>query len=123
VTADAAAQLPAIGKVRVARRHGRLVAHVSVSCPAAETGGCRTTLTLETAKPIRIGRVRAVLVLGSTRVTLGHGQRVTASIRLVAGAAALAKRGKLATRVRITSSDAAGHSAARSVTLRLRIPR
>ncbi len=120
---DTAALVPTLGKVKVTRSNRQLVARVPVSCSNGEAGGCRTTLTVETAKPIRLGKVRAVLVLGSRRVTLRRGQRSTVSIRLAAGAATLAKRRKLATRVRITSSDAAGNSAARSVALRLTIPR
>src|SRR4029077_18418277 len=82
------AQRTVLGKIKVTRRHGELIARVRVSCPAGETGGCRTTLTLETAKRVRVGKVRAVLVLGSKRVTLRHGQSATISIRLARGAAA-----------------------------------
>jgi len=57
------------------------------------------------------------------RIRLGPGQPSTVSIRLARGVAAFAKRGVLATRIRVTSSDAAGNSAARSMALRLRIPR
>jgi hypothetical protein len=120
---DTVAQLPTVGNIKVARRHRRLVARVPVSCPTGEAGGCRTTLRLATAKKIRRGKVRAAVVLGSKQVNLGPGQRLTVSIRLARSAAGLARRGTLATRIRITSSDAAGNSAARSVTRRLRIPR
>jgi hypothetical protein len=120
---DTVAQVPTLGSIKVARRDRRLVARVPVSCSAGETGGCRTALRLATANKIRRGRVRAAVVLGSKRVNLGQGQRLTVSIRLARGAAGFAKRGTLATRIRVTSSDAAGNSAARSVTRRLRIPR
>src|SRR5215216_1819607 len=120
---DTAAQLPTLGRIKITRRHRRLVARVPVSCPTGEAAGCRTTLRLATAKPIRRGKVRAAVVLGSKRVNLGPGQRLTVSIRLARSAAGFAKHGTLATRIRITSSDAAGNSAARSVTRRLRIPR
>jgi virginiamycin B lyase len=120
---DTVAQLPTVGNIKVARRHRRLVARVPVSCPTGEAGGCRTTLRLATAKKIRRGRVRTAVVLGSKEVNLGPGQRLTVSIRLARSAAGLARRGTLATRIRITSSDAAGNSAARLVTRRLRIPR
>src|SRR5215208_3084373 len=120
---DTAAQLPTLGKIRIARRHRRLVARVPVSCPTGEAGGCRTTLRPATANKIRRGKVRAAVVLGSKQVNLGPGQRLTFSIRLARSAAGFAKHGTLATRIRITSSDAAGNSAARSVTRRLRIPR
>jgi hypothetical protein len=119
---DTAAQVPTLGKVKIVRRHGRLVARIPVSCPTGEAGGCRTTLRLTAAKPRR-GKIRGAVVLGSKHINLGPGQRSTVSIRLARRAAAFAKRGTLATRIRITSSDAAGNSAARSVALRLRIPR
>lgn len=120
---DRAATLPAVGKFSVIRSRGKLIARAPVSCPAAEAGGCRTTLTLETAKAVRLSRVRALLVLGSTKVNLAPGQKKTVSVRLIGGAAGLAVRGKLAARARIASSDAAGNSAARSVAVGLRIPR
>jgi Ca2+-binding RTX toxin-like protein len=121
--ADTTAMLPTVGKFAVVRSHGKLVARAPVSCPAAEAGGCRTTLTLETAKAVQLGRVRAVLVLGSARVSLAPGQKMTVSVRLAGGAAGLAAHGMLPARIRIASSDAAGNSAARSATVGLRIPR
>ena len=122
-TRDRTVLLPKLGKIKVTRSHGKLVARIPISCPTGEAGGCRTTLTLQTAKATRLGRMRAVLILGSKTVNLGRGQRSTVAIRLAGGTAELAKRGKLTARVRITSSDAAGNSAARSVGLSLRIPR
>jgi hypothetical protein len=119
---DTKALLPKLGKVTVTRRGGKVVARVPLSCPVAEAGGCRTTITIETAKAVRLGKVRAVLVLGSKTVRLRPGQHSTVSIRL-AGAAGLAKHGKLSARVREASSDAAGNLAARSLTVGLRIPR
>jgi Ca2+-binding RTX toxin-like protein len=119
---DGKALLPKLGKIKVTRRHGSLLARVPVSCPKAEAGGCRTTLTLETAKAVRLGKVRAVLVLGSKSARLRPGQRSTLSIRLVGGAAGVAKAGKLPARVRIASRDAAGNFAARSLAVGLRIP-
>ncbi len=115
--------LPTVGKVAVIRSHGKLIARAPVSCPVAEAGGCRTALTLETAKAVRLGKVRAVLVLGSATVNLAPGQRKTVSVRVNGGAAGLANHGKLPTRIRVASSDAAGNSAARSVAVGLRIPR
>ena len=56
---DSSALVPTLGHIRVVRSHGRLVARVPLSCPAAETGGCQTTVTLTTAKTVRLRRVRA----------------------------------------------------------------
>jgi Ca2+-binding RTX toxin-like protein len=121
--ADTKALLPALGQIRVVRSRGQLVARVPLSCPAAESGGCQTTVTLTTAKTIRVHRVRAAVVLGSGSLTLRGGQRRTLSIRLAAGVGALARKGKLSTRVQIATRDAAGNAASRRVTRSLRIPR
>ncbi len=119
---DTTAILPTVGKVAVIRSHGKLIARAPVSCPAAEAGGCRTALTLETAKAVKLGKVRAVLVLGSATVNLAPGQRKTVSVRVNGGAAGLARHGKLSTRIRVSSSDAAGNTAAGTVDVGLRFP-
>ena len=120
---DSRALVPTLGNIRVVRSRGHLVARVPLSCPAAETGGCQTTVTLTTAKTIRVRRVRAALVLGSGSLSLRAGQRRTLSIRLAAGVGGLARKGKLSTRVQIATRDAAGNAASRRVTRSLRIPR
>ena len=84
---DTAAILPTVGKVAVVRSNGKLIARAPVTCPAAEAGGCRTALTLETAKAVKLGKVRAVLVLGSASVNLAPGESQTVSVRVNRGAA------------------------------------
>jgi Ca2+-binding RTX toxin-like protein len=121
--ADTKALLPTLGQIRVVRSRGHLFARAPLSCPAAETGGCRTTVTLTTARTIRVRRVRAALVLGSGTLSLRGGQRRTLSIRLAAGVGTLARKGKLSTRVQTATRDAAGNTASRRVTRSLRIPR
>ena len=120
---DTKALLPTIGHITVVRSHGHLIARVPLSCPAAETGGCQTTVTLTTGRTIRLGRVRATLVLGSGSVSLRGGQRSTLSIPLAAGVATLARHGRISTRVQIATRDAAGNAASRRVAVSLRIPR
>ena len=120
---DTTALLPILGRITVVRSHGHRIARVPLSCPSAETGGCRTTVTLTTAKTIQLGRVRAALVLGSRSVSLKGGQRLTLSIPLAAGVATLARHGRLATHVLIATHDAAGNAASRQVAVNLRIPR
>ena len=80
------------------------------------------TVRLETAKAVRHSGARRVVVLGSRTVDLGPSQHSVVSVRL-ARAAGLAKHGRLAARIRIASSDAAGNSSAGSKALGLRIPR
>jgi hypothetical protein len=91
---DTTALLPILGHITVVRSHGHLIARVPLSCPAAETSGCQTTVTLTTARTIRLGRVRAMLVLGSNSVSLRGGKRRTLSIPLAAGVATLARHGR-----------------------------
>jgi Ca2+-binding RTX toxin-like protein len=122
-TVDRVAQLPRLGAFTVVRRRGALVARVVATCPASEAGGCRTTLTLQTAKAVKLGKLRAVALLGSKRVRLAAGKRATVSIRLAGGAASLARHGKLAARVRVASSDASGNAAERTAAIRLSLPR
>jgi Ca2+-binding RTX toxin-like protein len=121
--ADTEATLPTVGRVAVVRSRGKLIARAPVSCPVAEAGGCRTSLTLETAKAVKLGRAHAVLVLGSATVNLAPGQRTTVSVRVNGAAVGLADHGKLPARIRVSSSDAAGNTAAGSVAVGLRIPR
>jgi Ca2+-binding RTX toxin-like protein len=120
--ADTNALLPTVGKFAVTHSQGKLIARAPVTCPAAEAGGCRTALTLETAKAVKLGKVRAVLVLGSATVSLAPGQSKTVSVRVNRGAVALSNHGKLSTRIQVSSSDAAGNTAAGSTAVGLRIP-
>ena len=78
--------------------------------------------TIKIARRHRRAGVRARVVLGAKRVSLRPGQRLTVRIRLARRAAGFARHGRLATRIRIKSSDAAGNSATRSLTRRLRTP-
>ena len=120
---DRVALLPTLGAFKVARSGKALVARVVATCPAGEAGGCQTTLTLNTAKAVKLGKLRTVALLGSKSVKLAAGQQATVSIRLAGGAATLARRGKLAARVSIASSDASGNVATRSVAVGLKVPR
>src|SRR5204863_7612506 len=58
------ALLPTLGHVAVVRSHRHLVARVPLSCPAAETTGCRITVTITTHGTARGGRARATVVIG-----------------------------------------------------------
>jgi Ca2+-binding RTX toxin-like protein len=113
---DSVALLPRLGKITVSPSGKKLVAKVPVSCPAGEAGGCRTTLTVETAKAPRT-------VLGSKTVRVARGGKATASIRLSPRAAQLAVNGKLSVRIKIATTDAAGNKANRTVPIALKLPR
>jgi len=81
------------------------VASLKLSCPAG-TSGCKGTVTLLTAKKVKLGRVKAQLVLGSVKYSLNPGQTRTIKTKLTAGAAKLAKKKKLASAARVASGAA-----------------
>lgn len=118
---DQRAALPTLGRIAVQGRPGKPTVRIPLSCPAGESGGCVTAVTLQTVAPVRLGAVDASIVLGAGRIVLAGGQAGTATVRLAPGAAGLARHGRLRARLRIESSDAAGNSSSRSVTVELRI--
>jgi len=110
VAGDTSALLPTVGRARVLRRHGRLVVALAVTCPAAETGGCRSMLTL------RAGHT----AVGHRTVRLDGGAHATVTIRVARAATRLARH---RLRLRIATADAAGNTAAGTVAVALRLPR
>jgi|GEM_PF-4587788 len=120
---DELAILPTLGKLALAKSGGAVVVKVPVICPAIEAGGCRTTVTVETAKPVGLGARKAILRLGSATANLGPGARATVRVRLNRRAATYFERGKLPARLRIVSTDAAGNSVKGSATRVLQLPR
>jgi Ca2+-binding RTX toxin-like protein len=114
------AQALKIGKAKLVRRNGSLVARIAVSCPTAAASGCNATLSLTTAKPLRLHGVKVVALLGTKKVTLNSGAKATVSIKLANGAANLARRRKLAVKATaVTTSKAGTATATRALTLRL----
>ena len=75
--ADSRALLPTLGHIRVVRSRGHLVARVPLSCPAAETGGCRTTATL--IGVARHGRLSTRVQI-TTRDAAGHSSRRSVAV-------------------------------------------
>ena len=112
----ATATPPAAGTGVVARsaKVKKGVASITVSCPGG-TAGCKGTVTLVSAKSIKVGKLKAKLVLGSAGYSLGAGQSRTIKVRLAPGTAKLAKKKKLAVSARVTSAVA---EQASKVTLR-----
>ncbi|HYF27769.1 MAG TPA: calcium-binding protein [Baekduia sp.] len=115
---DAKALAATVRTISARIRAGRV--GLALACPAAEAGGCRGTVTLRTASAVRVGGVRASVVLGSARFALRAGQRRTVSVKLASGARRLARGGRLAARAAVVSADAAGNLAQASRTVRLR---
>jgi Ca2+-binding RTX toxin-like protein len=110
-------------KVTLTRRNGKLVAKLSVACPAGEAGGCRATVQLTTAKAVKLGSVKLIALLGTQKVSLKGGQTKTVTFKLTGGVAKLASHGKLAARASVVSQDAAGNVATSSRSVSLVLPR
>jgi Ca2+-binding RTX toxin-like protein len=120
VAAADKAQALKIGQAKLVRRNGSLVARIAVSCPTAAASGCKATLSLTTARPLRLRGVKVVALLGTKKVTLNSGAKATVSIKLANGAANLARRRKLAVKATaVTTSKAGTATATRTLTLRL----
>src|SRR4051812_14301632 len=71
------------------------VASLKVSCPAG-TAGCNGSVSLFTSKAVRVGRVKAQLLLGRASFALKAGETKTIKVKLASGAAKLAAKKKLA---------------------------
>lgn len=122
--ADTRATPATVRARRVTVRRGVPRARLAVACPVSERGGCAGRITLTTAKPVRGGRVRAPVVLGSARFRLSAGARTKLRVRLPRGASRLAdRRRRIAVRARTETRDAAGNLALSAPRLTLRFPR
>ena len=122
--ADTRATAASVGTRRadVRVRRGRASAKLSISCPAGEAGGCIGTVTLTTAKAVKIGSERVIAVLGSARYSLEAGQRKTVTVALSKSVRKLAAKKALGARAQTVTRDAAGNVAvgSRAVSLRLK---
>jgi Ca2+-binding RTX toxin-like protein len=110
-------------RANIAIRRGRASTRLSIACPAAEAGGCKGTVTLLTARPVRIGSERVIAVLGSARYSLKAGQRKTVTVKLPKGVKRLAAGRAIAARAQTVTRDAAGNVAVGSRAISLRLPR
>ena len=80
---------------------------------------CKATVTLWTAKAVKLGGVTTSVALGSKKVSLKPGQKGSVTITLTGGIAKLFHKGKLAARAVVATVDGNGNgaSASRSVSL------
>ena len=104
-------------------RRGIYTARVRVECPAVETGGCKGTLSLLTAKSLRIRGVKVPsALLVSKSYTLRPGQRRTLAMKLPRGIGKFAdSKRRLSLRAQSISRDAAGNVATRASKLTVRL--
>ena len=104
---------------RRANRRGRF--KVTLTCPRAEHGGCTGTLTLRSAKKVKIGNRRKFVAFGKTGFTLESGESKPVTIKLSRKNRALLRRLRsVRLRARASASDGLGNSAAsvRRITLK-----
>jgi Ca2+-binding RTX toxin-like protein len=98
-------------KISSKLKRGVYTARVRVHCPASEPGGCRGTLSLLTAKPVRIGGVKVQALLASKSYALKTNEFRTLKLKLPKGVRKLSHKGTLSLRVQTVSRDAAGNVA------------
>lgn len=110
-------------KPDVTIRRGRATTRLSLECPATEAGGCAGTLTLFSAKPVKIGSARVIAVLGTARYSLEAGERKTVRVALPKGVRKLATKRAIAARAQTVTRDAAGNVAVGSRAVSLKLPR
>jgi hypothetical protein len=113
------------GTIRVTGKLGKAQAPIAVTCPAAETGGCRGRLTLTTAGPVRLGKARVVVVLGSANYALAAGKATKVKVKLPSTLKRIVgKKRTLKARAAAVGRDAAGNrSEAIGKRLTLRLPK
>jgi Ca2+-binding RTX toxin-like protein len=70
--------------------HGR--ASIKVSCPATSSGNCTGSVSLLTAKAVKLAGLKAVLQLGSARYSVAPGATTTVTVKLAKGVQRLADR-------------------------------
>ena len=107
------------GTVKVNR--SRRTASIKVSCPADSPGNCVGSLSLRTAKSVRLGGVNVVLRLGSARYDITAGSPATVTIKLPRGVERLTDRKGHLPVLAIASTGASGKIASSSKHLTLAI--
>ena len=97
----------------------RGVASIKVSAPAGASGNSTGSLTVRTAKAVRLGGLRAVLQLGSARYRIAPGASRTIKVKVPKGTNRLAGRqGGLKVRA-VASTGRSGNLATSSKRLTL----
>ena len=103
------------GKVKV----NRGVASIKVSAPAGASGNSTGTLTVRTAKAVRLAGLKVTLQLGSARYNIAPGASKTLKVKLAKGSRRLAgSKGQLKV-LAVASTGASGQIAQSSRRLTL----
>ena len=97
------------------------VAPVTVSCPSGTSKGCTGTLTLKTAKAVKVGKSKKVVTLGTASFSqIKPGKRTTVKVTLSSDGKKLVKSGSLSSNAVVASRDGAGHKATKTSTITLK---
>ena len=105
------------GTVKVKRG----VASIKVSAPAGASGNSTGSLTVRTAKAVRLGGLKAVLQLGSARYRIAPGGSRTIKVKVAKGSNRLAgRKGRLKVRA-VASTGPSGNLATSSRRLTLKL--
>jgi Ca2+-binding RTX toxin-like protein len=119
-TGAAALTIAKNGTIRL--KKGKLSTKLRLSCDASTTEGCNGTLTLLSAKRVKIGKLSAQIHLASVRYSLTAGQTRNVTVKLPAGVLAFAKKGVVKVKAQAVQKDALGNTttAARNVSLKIK---
>jgi Ca2+-binding RTX toxin-like protein len=91
------------GTVKVKRG----IASIKVSCPATSHGNCTGSLSVRTAKGVKLAGRKVVVTLGSARYNVGAGTSTTVKVRLAKGSKRLADR---TGHIKVLAVASTGHS-------------
>jgi Ca2+-binding RTX toxin-like protein len=109
------------GTVKVNR--SKRIASIQVSCPASSSANCAGSLALLTANRVKLGGLKVVLQLGSSRYDVAPGTSATLRVKLASGLGRIAdRRGRILVRA-VASTGSSGQIASSSKRLTLALGR
>jgi len=104
-------------------KKGRYSAKLVLTCDASALEGCKGTLSLLTAKTVKIGGVRVQALLTSAGYSLKPGTTRNVTVKLPSVAKRLAKNRSLKVKAQAIAKDAAGTVTTKTANLTLKFPR
>jgi Ca2+-binding RTX toxin-like protein len=104
-------------------KKGKYSAKLVLTCDASALEGCKGTLSLLTARTVKIGGVRVQALLTSAGYSLKAGTTRNVTVKLPSVAKRLAKSRSLKVRAQAISKDLAGTVTTKSADVTLKFPR
>jgi Ca2+-binding RTX toxin-like protein len=102
---------------------GKYSAKVVLTCDPSALEGCKGTLTLLTAKTVKIGGVKVQALLASAKYSLNAGATRNVTVKLPSVAKRLAKNRSLKVKAQAVSRNAAGAVTTKTANITLKFPR